>query len=192
MSEVVLPLVSLIAGAAFGLVSSLVISSRRQRYQITLRLVDQYLAVRREVVEAVSNLTHLSYDQELGDAEVSRFRDETAKLFYKHYDFLPRPVLEALLLLHVNLGSPGGNLFGIDGNCIRQLTGSEVTLFIEGCSVYRNARLMATLALKSRDARVRTNQSINLHARHVLYTLNRFASLDEISSMVHRFKKVVV
>jgi len=188
----VIAVASLLAGAVMGLGSSLVISSIRQRQEISLRLLDQYLSVRNEVVDAVSDLTHLDNHEAFDTQARESHEEKIGKLFYKHYDFLPTQVLDALLLLHVALANSQGELFVLRDNAISELRQADIPAFINECCMYKNAAFVAALALKSKNPTVRCNQSIKLHARHVLYTLNRFASLDEIRTMTTRFRKVAL
>lgn len=179
-----------IAGTALGLLSSLVVSSFGQRQAVVLRLLDQYLEVRKEVVEAVSDLAHLSRDEALAEESRLKYRDSIVKLFYKHFDFLPPQVLDALLLLHVSLASSEGRLLKVKDGTILLLDESEIPAFISGCSIYKNAELIVSLALKSGNPITRSNLCVSLHARHVLYTLNRFSSLEEMMSIAAKFRKV--
>lgn len=190
MPESALPVVTLIVGGALGFISSILLSFAQKRHQIVLRLLDQYLVVRNEVVEAVSELTHLGNHAELAPQDLSRYGDLTAKLFYKHYDVLPQPVLDALLLLHIALDHRDGQLYTIKDNTIGVLATSEVPSFIVRNCLYQNAALIAPLALMSSDKTVRVNQALKLHARHVLITLNAFASIDRLNAMTREFRKL--
>lgn len=189
MTSSYLPVITLAAGALLGFLSTLAITSMRHRQEITLRLLDQFFDVRREVVEAVSDLTHLNTLQSIDEDALSGYKESTSKLFYKHYDFLPRAVLDALLLLHVSLFDLEGNLYTIRDESIEPMVASEVVDFIEACSLYRNAKLVSPLALRSKNPTVRFNQAIKLHARHVLYTLNKFTSIEDLLFMAKRLKK---
>ena len=51
MSTFFLPLFSLVVGALLGLLSTILASSIHQRHDVTLRLLDQYLQVRKEIAE---------------------------------------------------------------------------------------------------------------------------------------------
>lgn len=187
--EVLVPILSLVAGAALGLGSTVIISFLKQRQTVLLRLLDQYLEVRKDVVETVSDLTHIPDTLDLGEEYRAKLRDKVAKLFYRHFDFLPAEVLDSLLLLNVCLSDSTGRLYKIDGRAVLPLPDEEVPSFIRACSVYQNAEFMAPIILRSNNATARHNQAIKLHARHVLYTLNRFASLDAFMRLARRFPK---
>lgn len=183
------PLLLLVIGAALGLLSSLAVSSLGQRQAVILRLLDQYLEVRKEIVDTVSDLTTPDRNEALPEEVRLKYRDSVAKLFYKHFDFLPHQVLDALLLLHTALANPDGRLFKVHNFTILPLDESEIPSFVSACSMYKNGELIVSLALKSSNPVVRSNLGISLHARYVLYTLNKFASLDEMMSITSKFRK---
>ncbi|MFY9619873.1 MAG: hypothetical protein WAQ99_08680 [Pyrinomonadaceae bacterium] len=189
MNNYTLPLLSVIVGTLFGLLSTLFISSIKQRQGITLRLLDQYFQVRQEIVDVVTDLANLRVRQPLEDSRRQAYRDSVSKLFYKHYDFLPEAVLEALTLLDVSLSSSEGTLYTLKGRMIVPMKESEINAFIDKCSVYDNTRLFAPLALSSKNPSVRTNQAISLHARNVLYTLNKFTSIKDLLALTKKLKK---
>jgi len=187
--EILVPILSLVAGAALGLGSSVIVSFLKQRQTVLLRLLDQYLEVRKDVVETVSDLTHIPDTLDIAEDHRAKLRDRVAKLFYQHFDFLPAEVLDSLLLLNVCLSDSVGRLYKLDGRAVLPLPDEEVPAFIRACSVYQNAELLAPIVLRSSNATARHNQAIKLHARHVLYTLNRFASLDAFMRLARRFPK---
>lgn len=189
MSAYLLPLLSLIVGALFGLLSTLLASSIRQRHDVTLRLLDQYLQVREELVDAVSDLSNLNIREHFDIERRMKYRDSISKLYYKHYDFLPEVVLESLILLNVCLSNPNNGLYTIHKKSVIHMKDDQVISFIESCGLLNNTRFLAPLALKSKDPIIRDNQAIILHARHVLYTLNRFASIEDLLAMTKKFKK---
>ena len=189
MNDVLLPLLTLLLGALLGLVSSLFASSIQQRHTITLRLLDQYLNVRKSVADEVAPLTNLDLHIDLPNDERLKHRHIVSRLFYTHYDFLPKPVLNSLILLDVCLGNPESGPYIVRDATIDIMKPNEVPQFIERTSLFRNTQLVTCLALKSSDKTVRKNQTIKLHARHVLHTLNTFASIDDLASMIKTLKK---
>jgi len=66
---------------------------------------------------------------------------------------------------------------------------SEVVPFINEYSLFTNTKYLAPLALKSNNDKVRANQAIILHARQVLYTLNKFASIEDLLELTKKMKK---
>ncbi len=187
--DVLVPVLSLVAGTALGLGSNIIVSFLKQRQTVLLRLLDQYLEVRKDVVETVSDLTHIPDKSDLTAEDRGNLRDRVAKLFYRHFDFLPAEVLDALLLLNVCLSDESGRLYKLENRAVLPLPNDEVPDFIRACSVYQNAELFAPIVLRSKNARARHNKAIQLHARHVLYTLNSFASLDAFMRLARRFPK---
>src|SRR5437870_7016766 len=106
MGNVTLPLLTLLLGAMLGLASSLVALFVSHRRTIGLRLLDQFFEVRKELVEAVSALSNLSSTEEFEENRLIEHRRVIAKLYYEHFDFLPEPVADALVLLHAALTNP--------------------------------------------------------------------------------------
>ena len=98
MGNATLPLLTLLLGAMLGLASSLVALFVSHRRTIGLRLLDQFFEVRKELVEAVSALSNLSSTEEFEENRLIEHRRVIAKLYYEHFDFLPEPVADALVL----------------------------------------------------------------------------------------------
>lgn len=186
-----IPLLTATVGALLGLLSTLWVSSRRQRQDITLKLLDQYFDVRKEIVNVISDLSNLRVRDELDSTYRAKYRDLISNLFYRHYDFLPKPVLDSMTLLYVCLSQPEGGPYIIRNGAVVAMNDSEVIRFIDDCSLFINTKYLAPLALKSSNATVRANQAIILHARQVLYTLNKFASIEDLLKMTRRLKKSV-
>lgn len=189
MNSYIFPLLSVAIGALLGLLSTLLLSSIRQRQDITLRLLDQYFQVRKEIVDVVTELANLGVKQSLEHELRLKYRDSVSKLFYKHYDFLPEAVLQALTLLDVCLSSSEGKLYTFKGKAIIPANDQEIIALVKMCSLYDNTRYFAPLALSSNDPKIRTNQAIALHARNVLYTLNKFTSIKDLLALTKRLKK---
>ncbi len=190
MNSYILPILSVAVGALLGLLSTILVSSIRQRQDVTLRLLDQYFQVRKEIVDVVTDLANLGIHQSLEPSRQAEYRNSISKLFYKHYDFLPKDVLQSLSLLDVCLSSSHGKLYTLKGKAIVPMKDrDEIIALIEKISFYDNTKYFAPLALSSSDAKIRTNQAIALHARNVLYSLNRFTSIKDLLSHIKRLKK---
>lgn len=182
--------ISLGIGGLLGLASSLLISSVRQRQAITLRMLDKFFEMRKEAASLISQLTTLSLDKALSDQQRVRFRDRLSRLTYEHFDFLPRPVLESLLLLYVALGDKKGRIYRLEGGTVVPITTNKgIAEFVEKTSLFKNAKLIAPLALTSRNQTARCNQAISLHARNVLLTVNKYASTKHLLAMTKRLRK---
>lgn len=189
MSSYLVPLLAVALGTLLGLLSTLLVSTMRQRQDITLRLLDQYFDVRKDVVNVVSDLSNLSIRNEIDSNRRAEYRHSVSGLFYKHNDFLPIPVLESLVLLYVCLAETKGGLYTIRGDAIVPMNDSEIISFIEDGSRFVNTRYFAPLALKSKNRTIRENQAIVLHARYVLNTLNKYVSIRDLLTITKRFKK---
>jgi hypothetical protein len=186
-----LPILTATIGALLGLLSALWLSSKRQRQDITLKLLDQYFEIRKEIVNVVSDLSNLKVRDDLDYVRRAEYRDLISKLFYKHYDFLPRPVLDSMTLLYVCLSEPEGGPYIVRDGVVVTMNDSEVIRFIDDCSLFVNTKYLAPLALRSTNLKIKANQVVILHARQVLYTLNKFASIEDLLEMTKRLKKSV-
>jgi len=189
MNSYLIPLLSAAVGALFGIFSNFLTSAVRQRQDITLRLMDQYFEVRKEVVNVVSELSDLNLKIPLDPDYRDSHRDKISKLFYKHYDFLPKQVLDSLILLNVCLEHSSGQLYCLKAEFVVQMNDDEKMQFVESCSVFANSKYMAAIALQNENITIRTNQAIVLHARHVLYSLNEFVSIRDLVTMTRNLKK---
>lgn len=189
MSNYFIPLLSAAIGALLGILSSFLSSSLRQRQDITLRLMDQYFEVRREIVTAVCELSDLNLREPLDLQCRNDHADAVSKLFYKHYDFLPKPVLESLILLQVCLTRSDGKVYKFADDVVMLMEEADTVRFIESCALFKNSRYIAAIALKSNDITIRTNQATVLHARNVLNCLNEYASVRELVKMIGQLKK---
>lgn len=189
MSSYLVPLLSAAIGALIGVLSNFLTSSLRQKQDITLRLLDQYLEVRREIVNTISELSDRDLSASLDDNYRKEHRDAIARLFYKHYDFLPKPVLDALILLHVCVERSEGALYCLREGTVVAMEESEVIDFIESAAAFENSKYVAALALSSSNIRIRANQAVTLHARHVLQSLNKYISIRDLVEMTENLKK---
>lgn len=187
--ESLLPVLTLILGGVIGLVSSLVVSFMGHRRSIALRLLDQFLDVRKSVVDAVSDLTNVGTDEGMREEERKKHRKEISKLFYRHFDFLPKPVLDSLALLEVGLLRPEAGPYTITSDGVVSLSGKDLAMFVDDLAMFGNSKLYAALALASKDRNVREIEVIRLHARHVLHTLNQYFTIQELSKLLGKFSK---
>jgi hypothetical protein len=174
MSAYLLPLLSLIVGALIGLFSTLLASSIRQRQDITLRLLDQYLLVRREVVDAVSELSNMSIRDEFHSDKWEKHQAAISKLFYQHYDFLPKAVLDSLTLLYVCLSKPNGTLFTFRDGAVVQMDECDMAPFIGACSIFSNS-----CYAKQKSLINLTDEQVNVGHLHGLPDLFVRASLGD-------------
>lgn len=187
MSVVLIPIATLVLGAFLGFLSTLYLASQRHRNEIQLRIIDQYLAVRKELAEVASKLTYL--EKPLGDSERLTLQETVAAFFYKHYDFLPVPVLDSLALLRVTLSKYDGVVYGVKDKAILPLAASEVARFIDGCSHFRNAKLSAPIALAGRDTERRAREAVKLQAKNLLTQLNTYVSIEDFLALPRQLKK---
>ncbi|CAG0929158.1 hypothetical protein PLCT1_00948 [Planctomycetaceae bacterium] len=190
MTAAQISLLSLVAGALAGLLATLVASAVRQRQDVTLRLLDRFLEARREVVDSVCDLSHFHGPAQLSPLDRTSCRDAIARLYYRHYDFLPPAVLDSLLLLQVALDRFDGRLYGIRERAVLPISGSAVASFVARCCRLRNARVYAFWVFGSASEHARAHLAVALHARDVLNELNRVASPGRLLGVPVRLRKV--
>src|SRR5262245_55380683 len=138
MSNVTLPLLTLLIGAMLGVASSLLTLFVTHRRTIGLRLLDQFFEVRKELVEAVSPLSDLRSTEGLKEDCLIKHRRLIAKLYYEHFDFLPEPVADAVVLLHAALTNPDRGPYSLQQGGIVRMNHSDVVSFVERCSRFKN------------------------------------------------------
>jgi hypothetical protein len=190
MNESLVPYITLFIGAILGLGTSFAASFLAHRQTISLRLLDQFLEVRKELVNEVIELVNLDSLSTLTEAQRTARRDVIAKLYYKHFDFLPQQVLNALALLRVALSQASMGPYGIEGNSIVRMPEDKICEFVNCCSVFDNAKYLAVVALKSKKEDLRDTEVVKLHARFVLYALNSFVSIADLSTMTTKLRKM--
>ena len=176
--NLVAPMLTLLIGALLGLASSWFVANMKQKQTISLRLLDQYFEVRKDIVDTLVGLSNLSIYTPLSAKQRDDYRKAISKMIFKHYDFLPREVVDSLHLLYATLSDRRGRLYTLRGNAILPMERDEgVTFARASSSMYLNATILARAALDSSQPSIRCNQAVQLHARDVLQTLNEYASV---------------
>jgi len=189
MISTYLPLITLIIGTFLGLFSTFIISSLKQRQDVTLRLLDQFFAVRQEVVDTISELTNLR-NQDLTDAKkLLEYRNAVTKLFYKSYDFLPKTVLDGLILLEACLKYPKRGPYRLKNDVVIPMKKPEIVKFLSENTLIKNPIIFLPLVFQCGDSNSKAREAIKLHARYVLYCLNSFASTADLLLMTKKLKK---
>jgi hypothetical protein len=186
-----LPVITLVLGALLGLLTSVFTSAIQHRRTVVLKLLEQFLEVRKEVVNAISPFTNLDLKSNMTTESRIKHRDTVAELYYRHFDFLPLPVLDSMVRLQTCLDDPSKGPYAKQDNAIVSMSDADLPGFVQECSLIANSWYHAPLALKSKNPMVRENQAMKLHARHVLYTMNKYASIDDLLKMVGSLRKRV-
>ena len=160
-------------GALSAIVAHAAVAGWGRLQTIMGKIFDQYLKVRRDLTETLSELTNLGVLKLVNFDELPRINDDLSRLFYLHYDFLPSEVLLEMHCLNACLASGGRHLYRCgDGNRIAPLDLSKarkVEKFIEETVLVENDRVEARLALGLPDRR---SAILNYQARRVLGALN--------------------
>jgi hypothetical protein len=189
MDSFLLPLLSLAVGATLGLGSSILVSSIKQSQTVTLRLIDQFFEVRKEIVDVLSQLSDLDFNERFTDEQLKELQQGVSKLYYKHYDFLPSEVVESLLVLHACLKNRKGNLYQLKNGMVAPMSAKESQEFILQSSRFRNTRIFSAQAFKSSKTELRRNQAFKLHAQFVLYNLNKYVTKEKLLEMTKNLRK---
>jgi hypothetical protein len=159
---------TLLAGGILGVLSAIAVQSLQHRSILRIKVLDNYFAMRTSVIDFVADLANLALRHSLDPDNPTQWRDTTSRLFYLHYDLLPRTVLNELICLFIALGDKQGRTYGVDGDTIVPLSAEAIEQLIDSISFYRNTRIRTALMIASEDGRVRYNAAVNLHARRVL------------------------
>ncbi len=184
-----LPVFTLIAGAILALLGTLVASYIQHRRIFAVKLVEQYLVVRQDVAATVAPLTNIKNELKLSPEIWQEHKDSISMLYYRHFDFLPESVLNSLVRLQTCIENPDIGPVAIRNNTISAMTKEEMPEFIEECSLLQNASFFAPIALTSNNPVVRHNYAVKLHARHVLFQMNKFASINSLLNLEKTMQK---
>ena len=184
-----LPVFTLIAGALLALLSTLVASYIQHRRIFAVKLLEQYLVVRQDVAATVAPLTNIKSDLQLSPETWQEHKDSISMLYYRHFDFLPESVLNSLVRLQTCIENPDIGPIAITNNVISAMTKEDIPEFIEECTLLHNATLFAPIALTSSNPIVRRNYAVKLHARHVLFQMNKFASINSLLNLERTMQK---
>jgi hypothetical protein len=143
------------------------------------------------VAELVCKLANLPTNEEFADEVRIAKRNEVVKIYYRKFDFLPKQVLDSLMLLEIALDNPDRGPYKLEGNCIIPLLKTEIVQFIEDCTIIENGKYSACIMLNSNNDNVVKNEVIRLHARKVLYTLNKFATIGRYMTLTQDLRKQI-
>jgi hypothetical protein len=109
-----------------------------------------------------------------------------SRVFYEHYDLLPRDIRNSLILLHTSLQDPAKGPFCVNAGRIEPLPHSDYVRFVERCNDFVNMRATSILMLRSGNEAVRRNEVVRLHARNVLRTMSSTASLFQLLNLAEQ------
>jgi hypothetical protein len=166
------PLATLVVGAAIGLISSLFLEKCRRMGDVSARLLDSYLELRKELCSELSDLANLRIGEPLAPEGLIDSRDRISRLYFQYYDFLPSRVLGELNCLYMCLTDRENRIFVARGDKLAPASDDEIRSLILEISPLVNFRRIAMYPLKSADLDIRRAASVNYHARYVLRILN--------------------
>lgn len=172
-----LPLATLLLGGFLGILSSLLLESRRQSNVVAAKIIESYLELRRQLCEEVSELASLRIRALPSPVELSQKRDSISRLYYRYYDFMPKRVLQEINCLYACLSDRDNRLYVIRKNELRLADEEDVRALIETIALVDNFKYYALIPLKSDDRDTRRAASINYQARRVLHVMNHDLTL---------------
>lgn len=178
--DIILPLITLVAGTFFGLLTSLCIAYLQHKRDINLKIIEQYFEARGQLCDELSVLASLQIADDQKTPSLHEHIETLEKLFYKYYDFLPSEVLVAMLCLQECLRDDGNNLYKHEDNCLLLMEERDFKRFIEQISLVDNGKYAARIRLKSKDPYVRRTAAINYQARSVLAGINRYFTIQNL------------
>jgi hypothetical protein len=150
---------------------------------------EEMLRARNDVAATVCELANLPIRGKPDLAQLAKCRDAVATLYYKFFDFLPAPVLDSLILLEVCLEHPQGGPYCLTDRRVLPIQKCDLASFIDNCTSIENGKYSAAIILTSNNPDATKLEVIRLHARHVLFTLNRLASLQTYMTVVENLQK---
>lgn len=170
---VLVPMLTLVLGAGFGFLSTLLLERHRQANTVAAKVIDVYLDLRKQLCEEVSELAGLRLDALPTAPELHAKREAISSLYYRFYDFTPKRVLQELNCLYACLGDRENRLYVIRNDELRLAGEEDTAALIEDTSLLDNFKFYALIPLKSGDRDARRAASINYQARRVLHVINQ-------------------
>jgi hypothetical protein len=187
----ILPILMLIAGTVLGLLSSLFASAIQYRRTLEVKLFEQYLSARQNVAEVLAPLTNADVLSAMSRETRLQARDSVAILYYRHFDFLPIEVLDSLVRLQTAIDHPEGGPISLNDGMVAPMERQDIPKFIDECSLLKNSSFFACIVLNSSDEEAKRIHVIKLHAQHVLFQMNKFASIDRLKNIQSTMSKQV-
>jgi hypothetical protein len=187
--QLIISLISIVLVSSLGLISNILIIRINQKQSISSKIIEQYLKIREEISDVISDLAAL---RTIGCFELESINNVSmniSKLYYKHYDFLPIEVLDDILCLHSTLIDKDNRIYRIKNKNIYIIEEIELEGYIESTSSIPNSKYFTYSLLKSNDDSVRRATCINLQARKALNTMNEFFTLANLISWVKHMPK---
>jgi hypothetical protein len=177
MEATLLTLVTLAFGALIGLLPGLLLERRKLSYEISSKIIDNYLEARGRLCDEISPFANLRIDSLPSDEDLAKKCEAISNLYSRHYDVLPHRVLQELICLHSCLKDRKNRLFAIRDDELRFAKEDEVDELVFGISFVSNFRHVGLAPLHSKDDDKRRAASINYQARRALLIINQDMSV---------------
>ncbi len=146
-ATILLPIVTLLLGAFLGVLSGLLLESRKQANTVAAKVIESYLELRKQLCGELSELASLRIGALPSVDELQRKRDLISCLYYRYYDLMPRRVLQEMNCLYACLGDWENRLYVIRNNELRLANDDEVHALVEDLSLVDNFRYYALVPL---------------------------------------------
>lgn len=182
--DIILPVITLVAGTFLGLLTSVCISYLQHKQDITVKVIEQYFAAREQLCDQLSTLANLQVTSsgQLEAKTLAEYQENVSKLFYKYYDFLPPEVLKEMLCLYTCLSDKENRLYRHENNCLFLIENKALEAFVERISLVDNFKYYAPIPLKNKNSHVRRAASISYQARSVLVSINHHFTIQHLIS----------
>ena len=183
--DVIMPLITLIIGAILGFASTVYLKHSDAKQIVTEKILNQYFDVRNDLCTELSKLAILKESEKLDISLLSAARDKISALYFEHYDFLPKEVLDELNCLFVCLTNRKTSIFKYENSRIFPLPPSEIQAFIERITLVENFKYSALLCLRSKDDDIKRIVTVKCQARSVLVSLNKYFTMRHLMDWIN-------
>jgi hypothetical protein len=188
MLDSLIPVFSIILGTMLGLFTSILLSRQNQKQNITEKVLDQYLKAREDICLTLSELADLK-PTDITGTNIQVFKRQVSKIYHKYYDLLPSEALQEINCLYICLADKNNRLFGIKNKKLVVLNDEDIVSVLERVSLLENYKHAVYISLKSKDLKKRRAISINVQARSVLYTLNKYFTIKSFTTWTKHLSK---
>ena len=179
-----LPIITLIIGSIGTLIVNTILSTSRERHEVTLKIIDEFLKMRKSINKTIGKISTLATSNLIDPSDknkVDKLRRSVSRLFYTYYDLMPRSSLDDLVCLFYSLGDPNGRIYAIKNDSIKALRKNEdIVAAVKSISYYINEKIYDIMSIKINNNQVRYNGVISFHARKILFSFSRSLSMKNL------------
>jgi len=187
--DIILPIITLMAGTLLGFFSQLFFKSLEIKQSVSDKVLDQFFNIRSELCAELSKLAILQESKALDPTLAPTSRNRISELYFTYYDFLPKEILEQLNCLFACLSDRENRIFVCKNGKVIPIQPSELHAFIESISLIENFKYSAPIHLQSKDENTRRITSIKCQARSVLKSLNEYFTMQNLTYWIKHVAK---